>query len=91
MSWNGLAFAAAAEAAGAARAGAALGFQQTLLGVLAAGTPPAFAAVATGSWRLAFALSAIGPLLGVLALRAVPEARTSARRPEMSAIPPAAR
>jgi sugar phosphate permease len=91
MSWNGLAFAAAAEAAGAARAGAALGFQQTLLGVFAAGTPPAFAAVATGSWRLAFALSAIGPLLGVLALRAVPEATSAGRRSEMSAIPPAAR
>ena len=50
-----------------------------------------FAVIATGSWRLAFALSAIGPVLGVLALRAVAEPRTSARRPEMSAIPPAAR
>jgi sugar phosphate permease len=91
MSWNGLAFAAAAEAAGASRAGAALGFQQTLLGVVVAGTPPAFAAIASGSWRLAFALSAIGPLLGVLALRAVAEPRSAGRRPEMSAIPPAAR
>ena len=92
MAWNGLAFAAAAEAAGAARTGAALGFQQTLLGVVVAGAPPAFAAVAASSWRLAFALAAAGPLLGVLCLEAVPEARTTAgRRPGTSAIPPAAR
>ena len=91
MAWNGLAFAAAAEAAGAARTGAALGFQQTLLGVVVAAAPPAFAAVAASSWRLAFALAALGPLLGVLALWAVPEARTAGRRPGTSAIPPAAR
>jgi sugar phosphate permease len=92
MAWNGLAFAAAAEAAGAARTGAALGFQQTLLGVVVAGAPPAFAAVAASSWRLAFALAALGPLLGVLCLEAVPEARTTAaRRPGTSAIPPEAR
>ncbi|HEY4412263.1 MAG TPA: MFS transporter [Gaiellaceae bacterium] len=92
MAWNGLAFAAAAEAAGAARTGAALGFQQTILGVVVAGAPPAFAAVAASSWRLAFALAAVGPLLGVLLLEAVPEARTTAeRRPGTSAIPPAAR
>jgi sugar phosphate permease len=94
MAWNGLAVVAAAESAGAGRVGAAIGFQQTLLGVVVAGAPPAFAAVATGSWRLAFALSAVGPVVGVIALRAVsePAALTSGgRRPEMSAIPPAAR
>jgi sugar phosphate permease len=91
MAWNGLAFAAAAEAAGPARTGAALGFQQTLLGVVVAAAPPAFAAVAASSWRLAFALAALGPLVGVLALRLVPEARTAGRRPGMSAIPPAVR
>jgi sugar phosphate permease len=91
LSWNALSFTAAAEAAGAARSGAALGFQQTLLGVLAAGVPPAFAVVATGSWRLAFALAALGPLLGVLALRKVPEPTRAGRRLETSAIPPAAR
>jgi sugar phosphate permease len=91
LSWNALSFTAAAEAAGAARSGAALGFQQTLLGVLSAGVPPAFAAVATDSWRLAFALAALGPLLGVLALRTVPEPRRAGRRLETSAIPPAAR
>ena len=91
MAWNGLAFAAAAEAAGATRTGAALGFQQTLLGVVVAAAPPAFAAVAASSWRLAFALAAVGPLLGVLALSRVVEPRSAARRLGTSAIPPAAR
>jgi sugar phosphate permease len=91
MAWNGLAIVAAAESAGPGRVGAAVGFQQTLLGLFVAAAPPAFAAVATGSWRLAFALSAIGPLLGRLALRAVPEPTGVVRRREMSAIPPAAR
>jgi sugar phosphate permease len=91
MAWNGLAVVAAAESAARGRVGAAIGFQQTLLGVFLAAAPPAFAAIATGSWRLAFALSAIGPLAGVLALRAVPEATGAARTLGMSAIPPAAR
>lgn len=92
MAWNGLAFAAAAEAAGASRTGAALGFQQTLLGVVVAGAPPAFAAAAATSWRLAFALAALGPVVGVLLLQAVPDARTrTGRRPGTSAIPPATR
>jgi sugar phosphate permease len=97
MAWNGLGFAAAAEAAGTARTGAALGFQQTMLGVMVAAVPPGFAAVAAVSWRLAFALAALGPLLGVAVLRAVPErepagaTRRAARTPGTSAIPPAAR
>ena len=91
MAWNGLAFAAAAEAAGAARTGAALGFQQTLLGVVVAAAPPAFAVIAASSWRLAFALAALGPLLGVLALSRVEEPTRAARIRGRSAIPPAAR
>jgi sugar phosphate permease len=79
MSWNGLSFAAAAETAGSARTGAALGFQQTMLGVVVAVFPPIFALVAGASWRLAFVLAAVGPLLGVTLLRAVPEPR--GRRP----------
>jgi sugar phosphate permease len=92
MAWNGLAFAAAAETAGSARTGAALGFQQTMLGVMVAAVPPAFAAVAGASWRLAFALAATGPLLGVVLLRRVPEPtrRRSARTPGTSASLPAA-
>jgi len=75
LSWNGLSFTAAAERSGLARSGAALGFQQTMLGVLGAAVPPAFAVfVAATSWRAAFAVSAAGPVLGVLMLRRVPEA-----------------
>jgi sugar phosphate permease len=94
LSWNGLSFTAAAETAGTARSGAALGFQQTLLGVAAAVVPPTFALVAASSWRVAFAVAAAGPLVGALALLRVPEPATrlrAARIPGMSAMPPAAR
>jgi sugar phosphate permease len=76
MSWNGLAYASAAEMAGAARTGAALGFQQTLLGVAVAGAPPVLAAIATHSWRAAFFVAAAGPAAGVLILRRVRESRS---------------
>ena len=94
MSWNGLAYAAAAEAAGAARTGAALGFQQTLLGVVVAGAPPLVAAVAAHSWRLAFFLAAAGPAVGVLVLQRLREpvsGRRRARTRGTSASLPAAR
>jgi sugar phosphate permease len=79
MAWNGLAYAAAAEAAGSARTGAALGFQQTLLGVVVAGAPPVVAAVATHSWRAAFFLVAAGPAAGVLILQRLREPARRAR------------
>jgi sugar phosphate permease len=94
MSWNGLAYAAAAEAAGAARTGAALGFQQTLLGVVVAGAPPLVAAVAAHSWRLAFFLAAAGPAVGVVILQRLREPARSprpARTRGTSATLPAAR
>jgi sugar phosphate permease len=92
LSWNGLAVAVAAESAAGGRVGAAIGFQQTLLGVVVAGVPPAFAAVAGTSWRLAFALSALAPLLGVAAFRRVAEpSLRGARSLGTSAILPAAR
>ncbi len=94
MSWNGLAYAAAAEAAGAARTGAALGFQQTLLGVVVAGAPPVVAAVAAHSWRLAFFLAAAGPAVGVVVLQRLREpvrGRRLARTRGTSASLPAAR
>jgi sugar phosphate permease len=70
MSWNGLSFTAAAELAGRARSGAAIGMQQTALSVAGALVPPAFAAlVATTSWRVGFALAAVFPLAGVQLLR----------------------
>ena len=91
MSWNGLSYAAAAETAGAAHTGAALGFQQTLLGVVVAGAPPVIALVATHSWRLAFFLAAVGPALGVLVLQRLREpARRPARTRGTSASLPAA-
>jgi sugar phosphate permease len=70
MAWNGLSLTAAAELAGEARSGAAIGFQQTALSIIGVGTPIAFAAVVEAtSWQAAFALSALAPLAGVLALR----------------------
>ena len=70
MSWNGLSFTAAAEAAGPRRSGAAIGFQQTVLGVGGIVAPIAFAAVvAHGSWRIAFLASGACALAGAFALR----------------------
>jgi MFS family permease len=77
MSWNGLAYAAAAEAAGTRKTGAALGFQQTLLGVVVAGAPYAIAAVATHSWRAAFLVAALSAAAGaVILFRLSERART---------------
>jgi sugar phosphate permease len=91
IAWNGLSYTAAAETAGLARSGAALGFQQTALAVVGAAYPPTFAwAVGATSWRTAFALAALGPLLGLLALRKVPEPTRAGRSLETSVIPPAA-
>jgi sugar phosphate permease len=70
MAWNGLSLTAAAELAGEARSGAAIGFQQTALSLIGIATPIAFAAaVEATSWRAAFALAALFPLAGVIALR----------------------
>ena len=72
LSWNGLSFTAAAELAGRARSGAALGFQQTALSVGSAATPPVFAAlVGASSWGIAFACAALLPLAGAGVLRRV--------------------
>jgi MFS family permease len=65
LSWNGLSFTAAAETAGTAASGAALGLQQTVLGVGGAIVPIGFAAlVAASSWRTAFLAAAVFPLAG---------------------------
>jgi sugar phosphate permease len=70
MAWNGLSFTAAAELAGRARSGAALGMQQTALAAMGAIVLPAFAAVvAASSWRVGFAVAAVFPLAGVQLLR----------------------
>jgi sugar phosphate permease len=65
MSWNGLSLTAAAELAGRARSGAAIGFQQTTLGVIGVVVPVVFALVVEEtSYRAGFALAALGPLVG---------------------------
>jgi len=89
MAWNGLAYASAAEMAGSKRTGAALGFQQTLLGVVVASAPPAIAAIATHSWRVAFLVAAAGPVVGVLVLSRLSDPRR-ARTHGRSASRPAA-
>jgi len=74
MSWNGLSFAAAAEAAGARRSGAAIGFQQTVLGIGGIAIPIAFAALVAGqSWRAAFLASAACSFAGAVLLRPLAE------------------
>ena len=79
LSWNGLSFTAAAEIAGTAASGAAIGLQQTVLGIVGAIAPVAFAAVVSGtSWRVAFLASAVCPLLGWALLGRLSE-RTTGR------------
>ena len=70
MGWNALAFASAAELAGAARSGAAIGFQQSVLSGVGIVAPIVFAAsVSETSWAVAFLLAALVPLAGRLTLR----------------------
>jgi sugar phosphate permease len=65
MTWNGLSYTAAAELAGSARSGAAIGFQQTTLSIVGFLAAPIFAAlVDASSWRTGFAVWAAAPLLG---------------------------
>ena len=72
MSWNGLSFTAAAELAGGARAGAAIGVQQAIINTTASVLPPAFGAlVGAGGWTLGFALVALGPLASFYALKRI--------------------
>jgi len=70
MCWNALSVAAVVETAGPARSGAALGLQQTLLGVAVAMTPFVFAPfVESTSWRAGFFVAAAFPLLAIAVLR----------------------
>jgi sugar phosphate permease len=76
LSWNGLSFTAAAEAAGRARSGAAIGLQQTFLSAGAIVAPIAFATtVHHASWRVAFVLAALSPLVGYALLSPLAERR----------------
>jgi sugar phosphate permease len=72
LAWNGLSFTATAEIAGRARAGAAIGLQQSFLAVGAIITPIVFASIVhASSWRTAFVLVALSPLAGYALLRDV--------------------
>jgi sugar phosphate permease len=63
VGWNGLSFTATAELAGRERSGAALGFQQTALGLGGMVAPLAFAGlVGATSWPVGFAVLALLPL-----------------------------
>jgi sugar phosphate permease len=70
ISWNGLAFTAAAELAGHARSGAAIGLQQTALAVSESILPIGFGTlVAATSWRTGYAVIAFFPVAGWWLLR----------------------
>jgi sugar phosphate permease len=64
LAWNGLAFTAAAEMAGHARAGMAIGLQGTVIRIVSAGAGVMFglAVEKSGSWSVAFLLLALLPL-----------------------------
>jgi sugar phosphate permease len=73
ISWNGLSFAAAAEAAGHAKSGTSIGLQQTALAISGSVFPVAFGVlVAATSWRTGFAVVAVFPLIGWRLLATVP-------------------
>ena len=72
LGWNGLSYAAVAEVAGYARSGAALGLQQTVLGVACFVTPIAFAAaVEATSWQAALAVFAAFPVVAYVLYRSL--------------------
>jgi sugar phosphate permease len=74
LSWNGLSFAAAAETAGRARSGAAIGLQQSFLSAGAIVAPIGFATVVHhASWRTAFVLVTLSPLVGFALLSPLAE------------------
>ena len=70
ISWNGLAFTAAAEYAGTRRSGTAIGLQQTVIFSGAALVTPVFGGlVEATSWRIGFATLALSPFLAWFVLR----------------------
>lgn len=70
MAWNGLSFTAAAELAGTARSGAAIGFQQSVLSGLGVLAPVLFAVtVSSASWGAAFLFAGVLSVIGWSALR----------------------
>jgi sugar phosphate permease len=92
MTWNGLAFTAAAEISGRARAATAMSLQNTILAVGGALAPSAFGAVVEAtSWTGAFALLALAPLAAVAVLRPLlgdEDARIAERERRLSELRP---
>jgi sugar phosphate permease len=88
-SWNGLAFTAAAEIAGRARAGTAMSLQNMLVSVLGIVASPLFGfLVEHTTWQLAFLSITVAPVLGWWVLRpleAEEEQRADARRKRLQA------
>ena len=69
MSWNGLAFTAAAEISGRARAGTAMSMQNTLISIGGVIAPTAFGVIVElTSWNAAYAMLAIAPLAAFVVL-----------------------
>jgi sugar phosphate permease len=69
MSWNGLSFTAAAEISGRRQAGTAMGIQNTVMRVVAAGVPLGLGLLAASvSWQLAFAVMGATPLIARMLL-----------------------
>ena len=86
QSWNGLSFTAAAELAGYARSGAAIGLQQASLSLSSVVTPVAFAAlVGATSWAIGFAMAALAALAGTIALIGMDAAEAGGAVPPASA------
>lgn len=70
MSWNGLAFTAAAELSGRLRAGTAMSLQNTVIAVASSVAPVAFGGlVEVAGWAPAFALCALAPAVAFAVLR----------------------
>jgi sugar phosphate permease len=93
-SWNGLAFTAAAEMAGRARAGTAMSLQNTLVAVLGVIASPLFGfLVESSSWQLAYLLLALAPVAGWWVLRPLEgeeDRRAAARAERLAAYSPVA-
>jgi MFS family permease len=80
LCWVALSSAAAGEAAGPGRSGAAMGLQQAMMAVAATVSPIGFGALlGASSWALAFAAAAACPFLGALLLSGMTEPRVSGR------------
>jgi len=91
MSWNGLAFTAAAEISGRARAGTAMSLQNTIISVGGVLAPTAFGVfVETTSWTAAYAVLALAPLAAFVVLAPLEgdeDARIAARAQRARELP----